>query len=173
MGLLRKLAPIQLLAAAMLVALCWVIADSMREHIVQTGDNAPRFQVVTDRGKTITRSEFGGKLLVLNFWATWCQPCIEELPSLDALQRRFANQGLVVLGVSVDKNEKSYKRFLERAKVSFETARDQSADISANYGTFKYPETYIIDREGKVLQKHIGPQDWTEEELVKSIRALL
>lgn len=169
----KKSFSLQMFAGVLLVALCWVIADSMQEHIVTAGDTAPRFKVVTDSGKTLTRSDFGGKVLILNFWATWCPPCIEEIPSLDALQRQYGSQGVVVLAVSVDKNEKTYREFLQRAKVSFQTARDPEADISASYGTFKYPETYVVDRNGKVVAKYISNQNWMDESVLRDIRALL
>jgi len=110
---------------------------------------------------------------VLNFWATWCPPCIEEMPSLNDFQKRLAPQGVVVLGVSVDKSEKVYREFLRKANVSFQTARDPGADISAEYGTFKFPETYVIDSNGRVVQKHIGARNWSDEQLLNEIRALL
>jgi cytochrome c biogenesis protein CcmG/thiol:disulfide interchange protein DsbE len=164
---------IQLFAGILLLALCALIVDSMREKVVEAGDRAPGFSVVTDAGKKITRSEFGGKLLVLNFWATWCPPCIEEMPSLIALNEKFAGQGLVVVGVSVDRDEQKYRQFLKRAGVKFETARDPEANISASYGTYKYPETYIIDREGKVVEKVIGARDWMDVKVLQSIQSQL
>ena len=126
-----------------------------------------------NNGRTITPSTFGGKLLVLNFWATWCEPCIEEIPSLNAFQRRFEKQGVVVLGVSVDKDEKMYRDFLSRARVSFLTARDPDAKINADYGTMKFPETYIIDGRGKVLRKIISNQDWMSERVIRDMESLL
>jgi peroxiredoxin len=157
----------------LLGVLVCVIYLSLHERIVQVGDSAPDFSITADNGRTITRADFGGKLLVLNFWATWCAPCIEELPSLDQFQRELANQGVVVLGVSVDKDEKAYKRFLERAKVSFLTARDPDNTINAEYGTFKYPESYIINRDGKVVMKIISATDWTDEKMVSYVKSLL
>lgn len=164
---------LQVGAVVLMAGLCLVIADSHRERLVSVGDNAPRFQVTTDKGTKISRADFGGKILIVNFWATWCPPCIEEIPSLQAMARQLAPKGVVVLGVSVDRNEASYKRFVQQARIQFETVRDPEADISAEYGTFKYPETYVINREGKVLQKHIGPRDWMDPEILKSIEALL
>jgi peroxiredoxin len=164
---------IQAAAVALTLALCWFVADSMRERVVNVGDKAPRFQLTTDTGKVISRSEFGGKLLVLNFWATWCPPCIDELPSLNAMAQQLGPKGVVVLGVSVDTNEKAYREFLSRAKVAFETSRDPQANISAEYGTFKYPETYIINREGRVVQKYIGPRDWTDAKVIQDITSML
>jgi cytochrome c biogenesis protein CcmG/thiol:disulfide interchange protein DsbE len=157
----------------LLVALAGVIAGSFREKVVAVGDQAPEFTITTDSGKQISRSNFGGRLLVLNFWATWCPPCIEELPSLVEFQKRLAASGVVVLGVSVDKDEQAYRDFLRKAGVSFLTARDPTASISSEYGTFKYPETYVIDANGRVLQKHIGAMLWTDEKLIREIQSSL
>ena len=157
----------------LLVALCFVIYDGMREKITGVGDTAPEFSIRTDSGRTISSASFGGKLLVLNFWATWCPPCVEEMPSLNAFQKALADKGVVVLGISVDKNEQAYKAFLNKAGVAFQTARDPEAKINADYGTFKYPETYIIDSRGKVVRKYIGPEDWTDENMLNDVRSLL
>ena len=161
------------LIGVLVAALIAVVAESTREPITEVGDTAPGFALVTDDGQRLTRSQFGGQLLVLNFWATWCVPCIEELPSLNQFQKQFASSGVVVLGVSVDQNERAYRQFLKRSGVTFRTSRDPQADLSSRYGTFKYPETYVIDRNGKVVQKHIGPRDWMDERLLAEIKALL
>jgi len=150
-----------------------VIFLSMRQRIVQEGDSAPDFSITADDGRTITASNFGGKLLLLNFWATWCAPCIEELPSLDQFQRQFANSGLVVLGVSADKDEKAYRRFLSRVNVSFLTARDPANKISADYGTFQYPESYLINRDGKVVMKVINATNWVDEKMLSFVKSQL
>lgn len=164
---------LQILIVLCLLALVYGIHASFRETVVVAGDTAPGFTITADNGRTITRGEFGGKLLVLNFWATWCPPCIQEMPSLNEMQKALAPSGVVVLGVSVDQNQQSYRALLDRAKVSFLTARDPEAKISANYGTFKYPETYLINRDGKVVQKIIGPTNWTDPQMIEQIKTLL
>lgn len=169
----KLLAYIQTAAALILVALCFIVADSLRERVVSVGDRAPSFSIVTDSGQQISNKEFGGRVLVLNFWATWCPPCIEEMPSLNAMAKQLAPKGVVVLGVSVDRNAAAYERFRKQARISFLTARDPGAEISSRYGTFKYPETYVIDSRGRVRQKHIGPRNWLEPEILQSIEALL
>ena len=156
----------------LLAALLFVIYDGIREKVVEPGDSAPQFAITADNGRRVSRDDFGGRLLVLNFWATWCPPCIEEMPSLDRLQRNLAASGVVVLGVSVDKDQQAYRQFLDRAGVSFLTARDPQNKINAEYGTFKYPETYIISG-GKVLEKVVGPRNWTDPEMVNRVKALL
>jgi peroxiredoxin len=164
---------LQISIGLLLVVLAGAIVDALRDKVVGVGDKAPDFHLTTDSGRTISRSDFGGRLLVLNFWATWCPPCVQEMPSLEEFQRRLAPSGVVVLGVSVDKSDRAYREFLGKAKVSFLTARDPSAEISGEYGTFKYPETYVIDANGRVVQKHIGPEVWTDENLIQQIQALL
>jgi len=164
---------IHTLITLLLAVFVYVIFDSFHERLVVVGDSAPDFSITADNGRTITTSNFGGKLLVLNFWATWCPPCIEELPSLNAFQRRFANSGVVVLGISVDKDEKLYRDFLAKARVSFLTARDPDNKINAEYGTLKFPETYIIDARGKVVRKIISNTNWMSERMLKDVESLL
>lgn len=159
--------------AVLFVSFLYTIRYSFEQRVIGKGDTAPSFSVTTDSGKKISRTDFGGKVLVLNFWATWCPPCIQEMPSLNRFAQEMAPSGVVVLGVSVDKNEQTYKRFLQQAGLSFETSRDPEADISTDYGSFMWPETYIIDAKGKVVEKYIGDRDWTDPKIISSIKALL
>ena len=161
------------LIGILLCVLVYVIFVTLHERIIEVGDSAPDFSVTADNGRTVSLNSFGGKVLVLNFWATWCAPCIEELPSLDRFQREFASSGVVVLGVSVDKDEKAYKRFLSRVNVAFLTTRDPDNKINAEYGTFKFPETYIINRDGKVVEKIISATNWTDDKMMNYVKSLL
>ena len=157
------------LTGVLIVVLGYVIVTSMQEPLVQAGDAAPSFSILTDQGKRITERDFGGRLLVLNIWATWCAPCVEEVPSLDAFQKLMKDRGVVVVGVSVDRNQAAYDKFLKRFPVSFQTARDPKQDISYSYGTFKGPETYLIDNTGKVVQKIISNRNWTDPQFISSL----
>ena len=166
---------IKISIGVLLVALAWVIVKTMQEPIVDAGDTAPKFTVTTDNGTKLSPANFGGRVMLLNFWATWCAPCVQEVPSLNELQKQLAGSGLVVLGISVDRNESTYKNFLKRFNIAFQTVRDPEEDISSSYGTYRFPETYLIDRNGKVLQKYIGPpqKGWTDPEIVNYLRSLL
>jgi cytochrome c biogenesis protein CcmG/thiol:disulfide interchange protein DsbE len=155
------------------VSLVWVVAGTLQVHITEAGDTAPDFSVVTEHGRTVTRSEFGGKILALNFWASWCPPCLEELPSMNEFAREFASQGVVVLGVSIDKNPDLYKKFLTQRQVAFDTARDPDADISSRYGTFQIPETYLIGRDGKVLEKTPDAFNWMDPQFLDRVKFML
>jgi cytochrome c biogenesis protein CcmG/thiol:disulfide interchange protein DsbE len=164
---------LKLALAAGTVALCAVVAGTLQPTVVDKGDSAPKFTIATDQGRTISRSDFGGKLLVLNFWASWCAPCIQEMPSLDQFARHFSTNGVTVLAVSVDRNEKRYREFLDRVKPAFLTARDPDANIPASYGTYLYPETYIIDQNGKVVYKEAAARDWMDPAFLNYFQSLL
>jgi peroxiredoxin len=159
--------------AVLFIVFLFTIRDVLEQRVIEVGDSAPSFAVTTENGQRISRSEFGGKLLVVNFWATWCPPCIEEMPSLNQFASSMSKEGVVVLGISIDRSEQAYKNFLQRNQLSFSVARDPEENISSSYGTFKWPETYVINRDGKVVQKYIGPRDWNDPQIVNSIRALL
>lgn len=156
----------------LVAALGWVIVSNTREHIVVAGDSAPNFKITTDQGKQISVKDFGGKVLVLNFWASWCPPCIDEIPSLNRLSQETASAGVVVLGVSIDKNLKLYEQFRNRFHLRFQTYRDPDENISSSYGTYKIPESYIIDRNGKVVRKIISNYDWTDPEMIRFVTSL-
>jgi cytochrome c biogenesis protein CcmG, thiol:disulfide interchange protein DsbE len=166
----------QILLALIIVltgALVWVISGTLEPKITSVGDTAPDFKITADSGKVYTRQDFGGKVLVLNFWASWCAPCVEEVPSLEAFQQQMKEQGVVVLGVSIDINEKLYKQFLQRFRVTFPTARDPQADISFKYGTFQIPETYIIDAKGKVVEKIVSNTNWMDPAFLARVKSYL
>ena len=135
------------------------------------GTTAPDFSV-QDSDRQVTLSQFHGKTVVLNFWATWCPPCVEEMPSLVEMQQRMTDKGIRVLAVSVDVDEGAYRRFLKDHKVDLLTVRDPSHKSSDLYGTFKYPETYIIDSNGILRRKFIGPVDWNTPEIVDFLTKL-
>lgn len=153
--------------------LVWVVAGTLTTPVINAGDRAPNFKVTTEDGRILTPTNFGGKLLVLNFWASWCDPCKEETPSLEAMSRLLGDKGVVVLGISMDQNEKAYKDFLSRYRISFKTSRDPSWDITASYGTLQLPDSYIIDPSGKVVQKVVNAQNWMAPDVIAGLQKML
>jgi cytochrome c biogenesis protein CcmG, thiol:disulfide interchange protein DsbE len=135
------------------------------------GSNAPDFMVQDDEHK-VSLDELRGKIVVLNFWATWCPPCVEEMPSLVNLQQRLKDKGVTVVAVSVDVDENAYHRFLKDHGIKLLTVRDPDHKSSDLYGTFKFPETYVIDRDGKMRRKFIGEVDWNQPEVVEFLTKL-
>ena len=159
--------------ALMLIAFCGALYTPLHETVVNAGDKAPDFTITTDAGKTVTVHDFGGKMLLLNFWATWCGTCIEEIPALNQMARQLQPRGLVILGVSVDKDEDKYKAFLTSSPLAYQTARDPEEKINLSYGTVQYPESYLIDRNGKVIEKFISSQLWASPQMLQHLNSLL
>lgn len=135
------------------------------------GTAAPDF-VVKDGSQTVALSQLHGQVVVLNFWATWCAPCVEEIPSLVVMSQKMKSKGVTVLGVSVDADADAYQKFVKDHGVTFLTVRDADQKSNVLYGTVKFPETYIIDRNGVVRRKFIGAVDWTSPEIVDYLSKL-
>jgi len=157
----------------MMVAFCVTLYTQLHETIVNAGDKAPGFSVLADNGRTITPKDFGGKLLLVNFWATWCPPCIDEIPGLNEMARQLSPKGLVIVAISQDKDENAYKQFLEKSPLAFLTVRDPSKDIQLSYGTVQIPESYLIDRNGRVIEKYISSQLWASPQMIEHVQSLL
>ena len=149
------------------VALVYVIYAGIHQRVVVAGDSAPEFTILAENGRAVSVPKFGGKLLVLNFWATWCPPCVEEMPSLVEMQRRMKAKGITVLAVSVDVDQGAYLQFLKEHNVNLLTVRDPGQKSNALYGTFRFPETYVIDRNGVMRRKFVGGVDWTAPDITE------
>ena len=124
---------------------------------------APQF-VVSDGANSADLSKLRGHIVLLNFWATNCAPCIEELPSLLALQRQMPN--LEIVAVSSDEDPAAYQYFLTRHNINLLTIREPDQKTAKLYGTVQIPETYVIDRNGVLRRKFVSAQDWTSPEIM-------
>jgi cytochrome c biogenesis protein CcmG/thiol:disulfide interchange protein DsbE len=148
------------------------LAPAQTNHETKEGDRAPYFSIQADSGKHIAPTAFGGKLLVVNFWETACAPCVQELPSLTSFARKFKSLGVVVVAISGDEDAEKYRRFLTGHHVGLNTYRDSSRKIGESFGTYVFPETYVI-QDGVVVRKVVGAIDWTGDETGSFVRGRL
>lgn len=131
------------------------------------GERAPQFSV-SDGTRTVSLAKLRGHVVVLNFWATYCIPCVEELPSLEAMQRRLPQ--VTVVAISSDEDAGAYNQFLATNHPNFITVRDPSSRIPKMYGTVKIPESYVIDQNGILRRKFVSAQDWTSPEILSYLQ---
>jgi len=143
--------------------------------LVEVGSHAPDFPVVDlATGEPTTFSRYAGRVVLLNVWATWCQPCRVEMPSLERLQRQFADTDFRVVAVSVDRESPEVvKRFVDELGLTFDVLHDQTMDVQRVYQTTGVPESFIIDREGVIIKKAIGAAEWDGPVTATLIRRLL
>ena len=171
MGILRKVLVWAALAAAAGIILVFALPSYRQGEASIAGTTAEDFAFEL-AGKPSHLSDMKGKVVVLNFWGSWCGPCVEEMPSLVQLQQRFKDKGLTVVGISIDVDGDAYHKFLKDYKIDFPTVRDPDQKTSSLYGSFKWPETYIIDRNGVVRRKFIGAVEWSQPEIVDFLNKL-
>ena len=174
---LRRIAVWAALALGLAILVLFALPSYRQGEASVAGTTANDFALTVD-GKPVHLSDFRGKVVVLNFWASWCPPCVEEAPSLNQLQRHIEAGGGTVLGFSIDQDPAAYDKFLKRFDVNFPTYRDTTvvdnkSRIMNGYGTTLIPETYVIDRRGKIARKIIGPQQWDSPEMFAYFDAML
>ena len=146
--------------------------DLFRES--QLNQTAPNFSLSDAQGKFISLDSLRGQVVLLNFWATWCGPCQEEMPSIEALYQKYRDRGFTVLAVSVDEEGwEAIHAFLKRLPLSFMIVSDQDQSVGDLYKSLRIPETYVIDRDGKIVDKFVGPQDYNQPVFFKKVEKLL
>ncbi|HEV2486666.1 MAG TPA: TlpA disulfide reductase family protein [Terracidiphilus sp.] len=152
-----------------LLPLALVSACNRGSHPAQTDKPAPDF-TVSDGTTSVHLANYRGQVVLLNFWATWCQPCLVELPSL--LQLHHDQPNLIILAVSIDEDPDAYTRFIARRHVDLITVRDPSESAAKLFHTDMWPETYVIDRKGFIRSKYVGAQDWSDPEIRAFLKTL-
>jgi len=134
---------------------------------------APYFTVMNPEGRKIGMNDLKGKLVLLNFWATWCPPCRLEMPSMEKLYREYKGKGLEVVAMNFMEGLEPINKFLKENKFSFTVLLDSDAKVSERYGVHALPVTFLIGRKGNMLVRSIGYKDWHSEESRKFISSLL
>ncbi len=164
-----------LIAAVVLLILVLVPKKGPQgPRIVREGDRAPEFRLSGLDGKQVGLSDFRGKVVMVHFWATWCPPCVEEITTIEKLHRDFFGKDFQILAVSVDEDGAgSVSSFMQRNRLGLSVLLNPDRSVAGRYGTFKFPETYIVDRTGFVKSKVIGPHDWNDPVARKAIQDLI
>lgn len=135
---------------------------------------APDFAVPDLAGQAVRLSAYRGQVVLVNVWATWCPPCREEMPSMEKLHEQLKDRGFVLLAVSQDEGGIDLvKRFVEEMKITFRVLVDPDGDVGRKFGVWGYPESFLVDRDGRVVERVIGPRDWAAPAQIASIEALL
>ena len=143
------------------------------EVVRYKGEPAPDFALPTVEGQTVTLSALRGQAVLLNFWATWCPPCREEMPSIERLHQELKDQGLVILAVDVDESPKLVAKFMKDFRLTFPALIDSGSRVSSQYGVGGLPTTILIDGRGRVVGAALGPRDWASAAGRALIRSLL
>lgn len=166
-----------LATGALILAVTFVIVwmQSSKYEPLVVGKPAPDFALTDLNDKPYRLSDFRGKVVFLNFWATWCAPCREEMPSMEVLYRNFEKDGLVILAVSIDRvtTTKDIPPFVKGLNLTFPVLVDSWGKTDKPYKRMGVPETFIIDQEGIIREIVIGPRDWTRLDNLKTLTTLL
>ena len=137
------------------------------------GNKAADFSLKDLSGKTVKLSDYKGKVVLLNFWASWCPPCREEMPSIQKLYARMKGKKFSILAVSVDRGgENSVRRFIKEAGYEFKILLDPEGEAASRYSVGGIPATFIIDKKGEIVDKIIGAYQWDDEGVIKKINDL-
>ncbi len=141
---------------------------------IEKGVPAPNFSFPDLDSKMISLAEYKGKVVLLNIWATWCPPCVQEMPSMEKLHQELKNENFEIIAVSVDElGAKAVIPFMKKHKLSFPTLIDTKGVINGLYQTTGVPESFIIDKEGIIVEKIIGPKNWASPDAIRYFRSLI
>lgn len=140
---------------------------------LKIGEEAPNLELVDLEGKKHQIKDFRGKVLLINFWATWCPPCLIEMPSLSAAYRKLSDRGFEVLAINLDENPKPVQEFVEEQKPSFKIFADPQGRTAEKYLVYGLPYTILVDRQGRIRHKIFGGHEWDKGEAFEKIKSLL
>lgn len=178
---------IYLVPALILGLVAWLSLRSQGPRAVEIGESVPGFSLplasnspARTASSSVQLADYRGHVLVLNFWAPWCPPCVEEAPSLEDFASKVRPMGVEVLGASEchdcevadEEDPAALGAFISKFRVSYPIAHDRSRALATRYGTLQFPETYIIDRKGRLAEKIVGAYDWNDPRMLAFVREL-
>jgi peroxiredoxin len=152
-------------------------SDLMAEMGIQSPKirhDAPSFSLQDLDGKSVSLADFQGKLILLNFWASWCTPCLEEMPAMQAAWEKYSEQGFVILAIAGDRgNSKAVRKFVSKLNLTFPVLLDPDGDVRNDYEVMALPTSYIIGRDGKIAGRVTRSKDWASEKADALIESML
>ena len=167
------------IVAALGLLLSGKAADA-REHLFEAmgmakvpSKAAPNFTLSSADGQQVSLQQYRGKVVFLNFWATWCIPCREEMPALERLHQKYQSQDLAVLSIDLKESADQVKAFFQKHGLSFPALLDQDGSVFRDYLVAGMPTTYLIGRDGIMLARGVGGRDWTRSEALQLIQELI
>jgi cytochrome c biogenesis protein CcmG, thiol:disulfide interchange protein DsbE len=168
---LRTAAALACAAAAVSLAACDVQERAGSVRMFRAGDAAPAFAGATLAGDSISLDGLRGEAVMLNVWATWCIPCREEMPALEALHRRYEGRGLRIVGVSIDASgvRGDVQHFVDEHDITFTIVHDPAERVSRAFRTIGVPETFLIDRDGTIVRRWIGKFDPLAADVIRDV----
>lgn len=137
------------------------------------GKKAPDFTLRDINNRPFNLSSLRGKVVILNFWATWCPPCRAEMPPLNNLYREMRNKGLEVVAISTDRSSSVIKDYISKNPIDFTVLIDTDNKVSRQFKVFSIPTTFLIDRNGIIIERYLGEENWTSPEIKKKIKEVL
>lgn len=169
----RRLA-LGLALAAAAIAFAVLVISEPPEDPIRPGQVAPAFELPRlGEGDAISLARLRGRVVLLNFWATWCAPCEAEMPAMQRLHAALTGPDFELVAVSVDASREDVEAFRARLGLSFPIALDPEKRVANAYQSHRFPESYLIDREGRILSRYIGPREWDDPVYVEHIRRVM
>ncbi len=159
------------------LVLAVLLSGCKREDVhtadVRIGTAAPDFTLRDMNGDPVTLSSLRGKVVLVNFWATWCPPCRAEKPTMERLHHVFEGQDFVILAVNTENDPMAVREYLGRNPLSFPVLLDNEGRVQNLYGVFRFPESFLIGKDGMILERYIGARDWSSTEFLRYVSSLL
>jgi len=156
-----------------IVAIAAALALALPAFAGPAGSPAPQFTLAARSGEDVSLAQYKGQVVMLNFWASWCGPCRQEMPLLESIYKKYGKMGFTLLGVNVEPDSQAANEWLKQTPVSFPILYDKDSKVSKLYDVAGMPSTVIIDRSGKLRMLHRGYKPGDENEYLDSIRTLI
>lgn len=151
----------------------WYIQEGYKSSKSLVGKTAPDFSLKNENGKEVSLGDSNGKVRLIHFWATWCPPCVREMPHLDKLVKKMKGRPFELIAISEDESLDDVKKFREQVSFSFPILYDEGEKLSYTYGVFGLPESFLVNKQGIVVRKITGPQDWMSASWLSEIEELM